>query len=81
MTSRNTDTATVRLHRALYTEEAIREAAETFAGFASFAVRADGEHLVVDVSAIARDVNGDVVAEFCNFALANSARGLRSSHA
>ena len=81
MSSRATDTATVRLHRGLYTEEAIREAAETFAGFASFAVRPEGEHHVVDVSEIARDVNGDVVAEFCNFALANSARRLRSSHA
>ena len=81
MTSPDTDTATVRLHRALYTEEAITEAAETFAGFASFAVRADGEHHVVDVSGIARDVNGDVVAEFCNFALANSARCLRSTRA
>jgi hypothetical protein len=79
--TRDTDTASVRLHRALYTEDAINEAAETFAGFASFAVRADGEHHVVDVSGIARDVNGDVVAEFCNFALANSARRLRSSHA
>ena len=81
MTSHDTDTATVRLHRALYMEEAIMEAAETFAGFASFAVRADGEHHVVDLSGIARDVDGDVVAEFCNFALANSARRLRSSHA
>ena len=42
MTSRDTDTATVRLHRSLYMEEAIAEAAETFAGFATFAVRADG---------------------------------------
>ena len=75
------DSATVRLHRALYAEEAISEAAETFAGLASFAVRADGEHWVVDLSAVARDVDGDVVAEFCNFALANSARGRRSDHA
>ena len=30
---------------------------------------------------IARDVDGDVVAEFCNFALANSARRRRSGHA
>jgi hypothetical protein len=81
VTAHDTDTATVRLHRGLYTEAAIAEAAETFAGFASFAVRTDGEHHVVDVSGIARDVNGDVVAEFCNFALANSARELRSSHA
>ena len=81
MTSSDTDAVTVRLHRALYTEEAIAEAAATFADLASFAVRADGEHHVVEVSAIARDVDGDVVAEFCNFALANSARGQRSGHA
>ena len=81
MTSSDADGVTVRLHRALYTEDAITEAAATFAGLASFAVRADGEHHVVEVSAIARDVDGDVVAEFCNFALANSARGQRSSHA
>ena len=81
MTSSDAGAVTVRLHRALYTEDAITEAAATFEGLASFAVRADGEHHVVDVSAIARDVDGDVVAEFCNFALANSARGQRSSHA
>jgi hypothetical protein len=69
------------LHQTLYTEDAITEAADTFAGLASFAVRADGEHHVVEISAIARDVDGDVVAEFCNFALANSARRQRSAHA
>ena len=77
----DTDTATVRLHRALYLEEAITEAAATFAELASFDVRADGDHYVVDLSAIARDVDGDVVAEFCNFALANTARRRRSGHA
>ena len=81
MTSSDTDLVTIRLHRTLYTAEAIAEAAVTFAGLASFAVRADGEHHVVDLSAIARDVDGDVVAEFCNFALANSARAQRSGHA
>jgi hypothetical protein len=81
MTSMDTDGVTVRLHRALYAEEAITEAAETFAGLASFTVRADGEHHVVEVSVIARDVDGDVVAEFCNFVLANTARRLRSGHA
>jgi hypothetical protein len=35
----------------------------------------------VDVTDITRDVDGDVVAEFCNFALANSARGRRSADA
>ena len=77
----DTDAATVRLHRALYVEEAITEAAATFAGLASFAVRLDGEHYVVDVTDIARNVDGDVVAEFCNFALANTARRQRSGHA
>jgi len=81
MTSSDADTVTVRLHRTLYTEEAITEAATTFAGLASFAVRTDAEHHVVELSAIARDVDGDIVAEFCNFALANSARGQRSGHA
>ena len=81
MTSSDTDGVTVRLHRALYAEEAITEAAATFEGFASFTVRAEGEHHVVEVTAIARDVDGDVVAEFCNFALANSARRRRSAHA
>jgi len=71
--STEADAATVRLHRALYLEEAITEAATTFAELASFAVRTDGEHYVVDLTDIARNVDGDVAAEFCNFALANSA--------
>ena len=53
--------ATVKLHRALYTHDAIRRAAATFADFASFAVRVDGEHFVVDVGDIEADVEGDVV--------------------
>ncbi|MEB2286391.1 MAG: hypothetical protein B6D46_04035 [Polyangiaceae bacterium UTPRO1] len=81
MTANDTDAVTIRFHRTLYSEEAIEEAAAAFAGLASFSIRADGEHHVVDVSAIARDVDGDVVAEFCNFALANSARGHRSGNA
>lgn len=75
------DTATVKFHHALYVAEAIQEAAETFAGLASFAIREEDEHTVVDLSAIARDIDGDVVAEFCNFALANSARRRRSGNA
>jgi len=77
----DTDARTVRFHQALYAEEGIAEAAETFAELASFAVRAEGEHWVVDVRDIAQNVDGDVVAEFCNFALANSARCLRSTRA
>jgi hypothetical protein len=69
----HTDSATVRLHRALYRHEAITEAAATFADFASFAVRSEGDHYVVDVTDVTPDVEGDVVAEFCNFALAHTA--------
>ncbi|MEO8606064.1 MAG: HxsD-like protein [bacterium] len=68
-----TSGATVRLHRGLYAHDAITQAAATFADFAAFAVRTDGDHYVVDVSDIDGEVEGDVVAEFLNFALANSA--------
>ena len=67
------DAATVKLHQALYLHDAISEAAATFGDFASFAIRPEGEHYVVEISDISRDVDGDVVAEFCNFALANTA--------
>ena len=65
--------ATVKLHRALYAADAINDAATTFADFAVFSIRPDGDHYVVDLSDIDREVEGDVVAEFCNFALANTA--------
>jgi len=65
--------ATVKLHRALYVREGVDAAAATFADFGAFAVREDGDYYVVDISEIHCDVEGDVVAEFCNFALANSA--------
>ena len=79
--SNGTDRATVQLHRALYLGEAVLAAARTFEDFASFAVRAAGEHFVVEVTDIDREVEGDVVAEFCNFALANTAVRRKSSHA
>jgi hypothetical protein len=79
--SAGANSASVRLHRALYLEEAISEAAATFADYAVFAVRAVGDHYVVDLSDISRDVDGDVVAEFCNFALANTALLRQRSHA
>ena len=82
MSSENpTNSATVKLHRALYVHDAISEAAATFADFATFAVHPDGEHYVVEVTDIAGDVDGDVVGEFCNFALANTAIRRKSSDA
>jgi hypothetical protein len=73
MTTNPTTQATVKLHRALYAADAITEAAATFADFASFDVRSEGDHYVVHLSDVNREVEGDVVAEFCNFALANTA--------
>ena len=70
--------ATVRLHRGLYTQQGIADAAAAFADFASFAIRPDGDHYAVDVTDITSDVDGDVVAEFCNFALANSANLIKN---
>lgn len=63
---------TIKFHQSLYVEDAIQQAIDTFEGFATFALHNDGDHFVVDVTEINRDVEGDVVAEFSNFALANS---------
>ena len=76
-----TDRTTVKLHRALYAHDAIADAAASFGDFASFALRIDGEHFVIDVSDIDRNVEGDVVAEFLNFALANTAVRRKNAHA
>lgn len=72
MTTTTTAATTVKLHRALYMQQAIKDAAETFADFASFAVKRDGAYYAVDIADIAADADGDVVAEFCNFALYNT---------
>ncbi len=71
--------ATVKLHRTLYPQDAIAAAAATFADFATFAIGSDGDYYVVEMTNITTDVEGDVVAEFCNFALANAARYSNSS--
>ena len=63
---------TVRLHRALYMQQAIRDAAQTFADFAGFAISRSGDHYEVAIRDIDADGDGDVVAEFCNHALANT---------
>jgi hypothetical protein len=76
-----TDRTTIRLHRALYAHGAIADAAKSFGDFASFALRIDDEHFVVDVSDVDREVEGDVVAEFTNFALANTAVRRKNAHA
>lgn len=72
---------TVRLHRTLYMQQAIKEAATTFADFASFTIARDGEYYAVTLRDIDADADGDVVAEFCNFALVNTAARKRSKKA
>ncbi len=67
------ESVAVRLHSELYAESAIRDAAATFEDFAKFEIRRDGEHFVVVATDIDPEADGDVVAEFCNFALANAA--------
>lgn len=64
--------ATLRLHNYLYSEPAISEAIATFADFATFEIRSEDDHYVVDISNVSTEVEGDVIGEFCNFALANS---------
>jgi len=76
-----TTATTVKLHAALYSEAAITEAAALFADFASFAVHRDGPHYVVEVTGIKDEIDGDVVGEFCNFALANTAARTRNNPA
>lgn len=66
-------TALVKLHRALYMQQAIKDAANDFADFATFSVSREGDYYAVKISEIDTDVDGDVVAEFSNFALANTA--------
>lgn len=68
----STAATTVQLNRALYMQQAVRDAAETFADFARFAITRKGEYYEVAISEIDADVEGDVVAEFCNHALANT---------
>ena len=65
--------ALVKLHRSLYMQQAIKDAASDFADFATFSIQRDGDYYAVAISDIDTDVDGDVVAEFSNFALANTA--------
>jgi hypothetical protein len=72
-------TQTLRLHRALYMQQAIKQAATEFADFASFAIARDGEHYAVTLSEIDPDADGDVAAEFANFALFYTAQRKRKT--
>lgn len=71
----------IRLHRGLYMQQAVKQAATDFADFATFQIGRDGEHYAVTISDIDPDTDGDVVAEFCNFALIHTAARKRKKNA
>ncbi len=63
---------TLRLHRAMYMAQAIRDAMRVFEDFAKFSMERDGDHYAVAIADVDADVDGDLVGEFCNFALAHT---------
>lgn len=71
----------IKLHRTLYMQQAVKDAAATFADFASFAIKREGDYYTVHLTDIDADVDGDVAAEFSNFALANTAARKRQKKA
>ena len=64
--------ATIRLHKSIYLRRAIADAMATFEDFGTFELSRDGDHHQVLISAVDPEVEGDIVGEFCNFALANT---------
>jgi hypothetical protein len=62
----------IRLHKAAYMAQGIRDAIKVFADFARFEVRRDGDYYVVDIFDIDPDIDGDLRGEFCNFALVHT---------
>lgn len=71
------EVVTIQLHRTLYMQQAIKDAAQQFSELASFEVARDGEYYAVKVSDIDADVDGDLLGEFCNFALVYTANRKR----
>ena len=63
---------TVQLHKSMYMQQAIRDAVKTFEDFASFKLSREGDHYHVAISDVDPEVDGDIVGEFCNFALVNT---------
>ncbi len=62
----------VRLHKAAYMAQGIRDAIKVFADFAKFEMQRDGDYYVVEIRDIDPEVDGDLRGEFCNFALVHT---------
>jgi hypothetical protein len=69
--------ATLRLHRKLYTASALRVATEAFSELATIAMEHEKEHYSLTFSAIAPDVQDVLVREFANYALAETIESRR----
>lgn len=73
------ESQTLRFHRALYLQQAIKQAANDFADFAAFAIARDGEYYAVTLTDVDASADGDVAAEFANFALYYTAQRKRKT--
>jgi hypothetical protein len=58
---------TLRFHRAVYSGPAVDEAVKVFAAYATFALREESEHWVVDLDGGARE--REIAGELGNYAL------------
>lgn len=67
-----TSPQTVALHRAMYMAQAIRDAIAVFDDFANFTMTTDDQHYTITIQDMDPEVDGDLVGEFCNFALVHS---------
>lgn len=65
----------LRLHKRLYSAAGIRAAAEAFAELAQIGIQTDDPHASIQFQDIDPDVEDVIVAEFANFALAETIEG------
>lgn len=61
--------STLRLHKAMYMQQAVRDAVRTFEDFATLKMGRDGDHYTVEILAVDPEVEGDLAGELANFAL------------
>lgn len=64
--------ATIRLHKSLYMQQAVREAVKLFDDYATLKLETVGSYYNVSVTDIDPDVDGDLAGELCNFALVHT---------
>jgi hypothetical protein len=70
----------VHLQRAMYMQQAIKDAMATFEDFATFELSRGEDHYIVKVSDPDPDIDGDLIGEFANFALYHTIERKRRRH-